>query len=90
MRNVINTIERGYRVRELATLLRIGRARVLAEIRAGRLPAVDVGDHGRHRYVVLPAMLDQWIRGRSAAAVVPAPARRRRRTPGEVDYFPGD
>jgi hypothetical protein len=93
MRNVIDTIGtigRGYRVRDIAGLLRVGRARVLAEIRAGRLPAVDLGQRGHHRYVVLPEMLDQWVNGRLAAPVASAPAKRRPRTLAVKDYFPDD
>jgi hypothetical protein len=81
-------LQRGYRVRELAKLLRKGRGWVLAEIQGGRMPALDLGEHGRHRYIVLPSQLEQWMRSREA---VPTPPRTRRQKRTQmVDYYPGD
>jgi hypothetical protein len=89
MHNVIHTTERGYRVRDVAGLLRIGRKRVMAEILGGRLQAVDVGENGKHRYVVLPEMLSEWISGRATKPAVPKPAKRRRLA-AVRDFFPDD
>jgi excisionase family DNA binding protein len=81
-----DTLQPGYRVRDLARLLRVGRARILTMIRNGELPAVDVGTPGRPRFVVLPAQLDQFVRGRQAAT--PPLPRRRKRLPVVHDFYP--
>jgi excisionase family DNA binding protein len=76
---------RGLTPRELARLLRIGRGRVMAMIRAGELPAVDIGTPGRPRLIVLPDGLAELLRRR--AAVTPKPTKRRRRS-CPIDFYP--
>jgi excisionase family DNA binding protein len=77
---------RGYTPAELARLLRVNADRVRGWIKSGRLGAVDLGDKGRPRFVVLPHHVEQFTKAR-AAGPPPRPARRRRQTT-QVDYYP--
>jgi hypothetical protein len=86
----VDPLPRGYTPRELARILRIGRDRLVGMIRRGELGAIDTAPArcGRPRYVILPHHLAAWERSR-AAAEMPAPARRRRRT-AVVDFYPDE
>jgi hypothetical protein len=75
-------------VREFGRLHRIGPDRVRAEIAAGRLRALDLGQHGRPRYVILPRHAEEWERARQVSPPpAPKPARRKKRTYA-IDYYP--
>jgi excisionase family DNA binding protein len=78
----------GYTPNELARLLRVSADRVRRWITNGELTALNTAPSrcGRPRYVILPHHLAEFERRRAAAALKPAPWRRRRTT--EVDYFP--
>jgi excisionase family DNA binding protein len=80
--------ERGMTPREVARILRVSPDRVRAWIQAGELGAIDVGERGRHRYVVLPAHLEALQQRRRAVPPPPRPAARRCRRAGYVDYYP--
>ena len=83
-----DTPPRGLTPREVARLLRVSADRVRRMIVAGELAAIDTSPTrcGRPRYVVLPHHLAEWEQRRR----VPTPAgrQRRRRPPGEIDYYP--
>jgi hypothetical protein len=74
--------------REVGRLLRVGPDRVRSMIQRGELGAVNVAPvgSGKPRYVVLPSHLAAFEK-QHAAAPVPTPARRRKRSQA-VDYFP--
>jgi transposase len=78
----------GYTVRDLAKLLRVGRARILTFIHSGELKAVNTAAVrcGRPRFVTTPEALAEFQQARQAAPAKPAPRRKRRA--GQVDYFP--
>jgi excisionase family DNA binding protein len=81
----------GRTTNEIARLLRVGQTKVLNWIKRGELIAVNTATRGRARYVVLPADLEKFLRGRRASTPAEQPPpRRRRRQPGLVDYYPGD
>jgi excisionase family DNA binding protein len=76
---------RGLTPRETARLLRISADKVRAMIRAGRLGAINTGECGRDRFVVLPSHLEAFAREHRAASP-PKPTRRRR--PAAIDFYP--
>src|SRR5262249_3026558 len=79
---------RGRTPNEVARLLRKSPDWVRAEIKAGRLPAVNLGSSRRPQFIILPDGLAAFLRGRQAA---PAPKTPRRRRRSEVlDFYPGD
>jgi excisionase family DNA binding protein len=79
---------RGLTCRELARLLRVSRGRILAWIRTGELPALDVSPRGsaRPRYIVTPHALAEWERSRRASQPAPPPKRHRRAA--VKDFYP--
>jgi excisionase family DNA binding protein len=80
---------RGLTVSEVARTLRVGRRRVRELIRSGQLPAVNVAPDlsGRPRVIVLAEDLRHWVESRRLGPP-PRPARRRRRPPEHIDYYP--
>jgi len=61
---------------EVCKLLRVRPSKVLAWIRSGRLPAIDVSDGRRPRYRIRRADLDDFLQRRAVAP--PIPTRRKR------------
>lgn len=53
--------------RQVAAFLAVGLRKVLAWIHAGRLTAIDVGEHGRRQYRITPEALAEFAAGRAAA-----------------------
>jgi excisionase family DNA binding protein len=80
---------RGYTPREVAKMLRVSPDRVRAMIQRGELGALNLAQRrsGRPRYVVMPCHLEAFCRSRQAVPEV-APAPRRRRAAGRIDYYP--
>lgn len=63
---------------EVRKLLRVRAAKVLGDIRAGRLPAINLSDTAKPRYRIARESLDAYLQAR---AVVPEtrPAKQQRR-----------
>lgn len=63
---------------DVARRCRVARSKVTKAIRAGELPAVDLGSPGRHCYRVAPEDMDEWLAGRRVqpAGVPAAPMNR--------------
>jgi hypothetical protein len=82
------TPQRGLTPAEVGRLLRVSPDFVRAEIRAGRLGAIDTSRQRcrRSRFVVLPHHLREWEQSRRAAAPQATPRRRKRTC--EVDFYP--
>jgi hypothetical protein len=76
--------DHGLTPREFASLFRVHPQRVRNWIRSGRLGAVNLGERGRDRFVILPEHERAFVAARSA--VIPTPRRRRRPVP--IDYYP--
>jgi excisionase family DNA binding protein len=81
------TLQRGYRPREVAKLLRISPQRVRGMIERGELGALNLGRSrcGKPRYVVLPSHLADFARTHQAAK---PPVARRRKLRIPKDYYP--
>jgi transposase len=79
----------GLTVRDVARRYRVGDDKVRGWIRRGELRAINTAAvlRGKPRWVVPVEALAEFERRRSAAEP-PQPARRRRKQPGFVDYFP--
>jgi hypothetical protein len=78
---------RGLTISDVAKRFRVRRAKVLAWIRAGELPAVNTADRLRPpRWVVLPEGLATFEKRRTSTPIKPAP--RRNRASVVKDYFP--
>jgi hypothetical protein len=79
---------RGYTVRDVAGLLRVGEDKVRGWVKRGEVVAVNTADGGcRPRYVITPDALAAFLRGRQAGPP-PKPSPRKKRT-HLVDYYPG-
>jgi excisionase family DNA binding protein len=78
----------GRTTNEVARLLRVGQAKVLAWIRSGKLRAIDTSTKGKPRFIVLPADLEKFIAGRTAVPTTAKAPRRKRRQPALTDYYP--
>jgi excisionase family DNA binding protein len=76
---------RGLTVREIAARYRVGKSKVRSWIRRGLLSAIDTGEHGKSRYVVMPEALAEFEKIRTAVA---PPARPRKRRTVLVDFYP--
>lgn len=78
----------GLTVADVARRYRVGEDRVRRWITSGQLRAVNTSDArcARPRYVVPPEALLEFELGRSVAT--PPKAKRPKRRPGAVDYFP--
>ena len=82
-----DTLPRGYTVRELAKVLRVGPDRIRGWIRSGRLGAINTAERlARPRFVVLPHHLSEFERA-LAAGPPPKPPRRKKRT-SLIDFYP--
>jgi excisionase family DNA binding protein len=79
---------RGHTPREVARLLRCSAEKVRRLIERGELAAIDMGNGGGKRYVILPDQLAAFVESRGAATPAVKPQQRRRKAPGQVDYFP--
>jgi excisionase family DNA binding protein len=78
----------GLTVREVARRYRVSRQKVRAWIMRGELPAINTAAQcRRRRWVVTADGLAEFERRRSARPP-PEPAPRRRRTVGQIDYYP--
>jgi hypothetical protein len=82
------TPQRGLTPTELGRYLRVSPDYIRAEIRAGRLGAIDTSRQRcrRSRFIVLPHHLAEWEQARRVAAPQATPRRRRRRE--EIDFYP--
>ena len=74
---------------ELARLWGIDVDRVLTWIRSGELRAIDASSHAakRPRYLIDRSDIDDFDRRRTVATVTPRPRRRKRRSPGAIEFF---
>ena len=79
---------RGYTVAELTKLLRVGQWKILMWIRNGELSALNVAASGKPRFVILPRDLEAFQERRRVPTPAAKPARRRRRTVGQIDFYP--
>jgi excisionase family DNA binding protein len=82
---------RGYTPREAARVLRASPDKVRALIQSGHLAAINMATPGarKPRYVILPEHLAEFARSRRVVAMpATAPATRRKRTTGGIDYYP--
>jgi hypothetical protein len=79
----------GYTTADLAARWRIGQGKILAWIRSGGLPAVNVAATvlGRARFVVLPEAVLEFERRRSTLPP-PRQARRKKTTQQIIDFYP--
>ena len=74
---------------EIAKLLRVKPAKVLAWIASGELRAVNTGDAGRPRWRVSTSAWDEFLQGRSSIPAVTVRASRRRRSQDQnvIQFF---
>jgi excisionase family DNA binding protein len=70
---------------EIAKLLRVRRETVLAWIKSGKLPAMNVSEKIRPSYRIAPDDLDRFKTGRMVQA--PPTPNRRRNQPDVTEYY---
>ena len=75
---------------EVARHLRVKAAKIIAEIRAGNLEAIDVSAHpgiGRPRYRITAEALERWESRRAVRPAVPAQKKRRAKVGSGKEWF---
>jgi hypothetical protein len=84
-----STDSRGFGVADLARRWRVGEDKIHAFIRKGELIAFNVATElsGRPQWRIAPEEVQRFEKRRSSAPV-PKSARRHRRAPALIDYFP--
>jgi hypothetical protein len=81
---------RGFTPREVACVVRVSPDRVRALIQSGQLGAINLatGRNRKPRYIILPEHLAEFARARRVVPPAPAPAPRRKRMTGGIDFYP--
>jgi hypothetical protein len=79
---------KGWTPNELARLLRVSPDQIRAWCKSGVMKSLNVARHAcsKPRYIILPHHLAEFERSRSGAQPKAPP--RRRRTSGEIDFYP--
>jgi hypothetical protein len=74
---------------QLAEELGADPAKIIIEIRAGRLAAIDLATPGskRPRYRISPEAIEAFLASRQVRPPVPKPPRRRRMATATKEYF---
>jgi len=85
-----STLSQWLTLSQIAASRQVKQQFLSAEIRAGRLRAVDVSSNpgsGRPRWRISPEALAAWEASRTCSPPEPRTRRRRRKDPALVEYF---